>query len=392
MPQIEVPAVRFTQGGRTAYAASPTVQELLSIIPERVNPRVIEDANRRLFENHGKAFGDYLWETEDWVSGALLLGADEHAMEFTSARGMASYGKLRLSEDIREHVKLFDGQHRRYGVSYTVARAKGEIESLQQALETAPDPAAINEELADAQVRLTKILGESIPVIIYEESNLTELQQMFADISHVRTPDPITVARFDRRNPFNLAAYQLAQEHHLLKDRVEMEKSTLSPKANSLITLNQLGSVLAVLFSGIGARRRGSSQDADGGTAKLIYERGQQFFADIEAASEPMQSLAQGELAPIDIRQRGTLVANVTILKALAGMWYELVVVGESNRDDVVEFFRSLPTTMKDVKPKDVWAKAGVINPSNPNTPVARAQELRNAVKMGAEAYAEATA
>lgn len=385
---IEIPAVRFNQGGRTVYAASPTIAQLLDIVPIRQNTGVIEDANRRLFESHAKAFGDYILVTEDWVSGALMLGCPPSELEWSPGGRAGTYGKVRLANGIREQVKLFDGQHRRYGLAVAVQREMMDLEAMEATMSEAPDPEQVEADISERKERLDTLLGETIPIIIYEENDLVELQQMFADISHVRVPDPITVARFDRRNPFNLAAYQLANDHPALKDRVEMERNTLTPQSNKLITLNQLGSVLAVLFRGIGARNRAVEIDSDNERAsKVIYDRGKQFFDDISESSEALRAVAHGSIEPLDARQKGSLTTNVTMLKVFAGIWHDLVITQNEDRGKVVRYMATLPEYAKDVDKNAVWARAGVINPDKPGTPNARAGELREAVKLAKEEF-----
>jgi DGQHR domain-containing protein len=362
------------------YAIAPTVEELMAIVPERLDPGVIKDANRRLFTPHGKAFGEYVWRTEDWTCGALMVGVPEGMVEFRPAARGASYGRLSLPDEVQVGMVLFDGQHRRYGIQQVLDAE----EAVATALERAGEDDAANEK----RQRIATILADTIPVQIYEEDSIEALRQMFADISNVRPPDPITVARFDQRSPFNVAASRLANDHPLLIGRVEMERNTLTSKSTNVFTLNQLGAVLRVLYSGVSGRVNVKDTGADV-SPDVIYQRGHDFLDDMLAASSDLREIVEGETTPLDVRERGVLTVNVTILKILAGIWRELVINKGQSRDEVARFFGELPQLP--AAEQNVWTRAGVLPPQAERaTPLARSQEMRKAVTEGVMEYAAA--
>lgn len=370
---MDVPAFRYSQGGRTVYALAPTVADMLALIPPRESPEVIEDANRRLFPAHGQNFGDYVWNTPDWVSGALMLGVAAADIDYTPARGSTAYGHATI-EPGASTLRLFDGQHRRFGIQYVLERERTAIDMMKR---TGVDL----DIAAEKEARIAVILADTVPIIMYVEDDLDALRQMYADISHVRVPDPITSARFDGRNPLNTAARLLSEHHGLLVGRVDMERNTIGQKADALMTLNQLSATLGVLFYGIGVRR-GFTPDAD---PAQVVNRGSDFFDDLVTSSATLKGIVEGTASPVDARQRGDLPVNVTMIKVIAAVWRELVIVQQRDRSDVVEFLRSLP---QGPAITGVWVASGIMPATTQRaTPNARAQEVRTAVAKAVEYY-----
>lgn len=376
-----VPASRFIQGGRTAYVCAPTVADLLAIIPERANPDVIQDANRRLYIPHAKNIGDYLLEREDWILGPIMAGVPADALEYQERIHMATFDV----ELMIEHAKVFDGQHKRFGIGYAVRRCQEELSNMEARLEATDDPDALREEIQAREQWLDALLSETVPVILYEEDNLASLQQMFADISKVRSPGAETRTMFDRSDPFNVAAMELAHTHSLLKDRVEFERATLSRQSNAVCTLAQLASVIRTLFMGINARVDGAQV-----TARDAFERAEAFFNDLASAQEEVRAVEKGTASPAEMRERGNLALNITIIRIEAAVWRELHIVQEQPTRKVVKFLGTLPT---EPATDSMWVEAGILPArAEKATPMGRAQEARKAVALAVEDYQQSAA
>ena len=58
------------------------------------------------------------------------------------------------------------------------------------------------------------------------------------------------VARFDKRDPFNLAAMHLVDESKMFGGRMEMDATTVARGSLSLISVNQLAQALRVMDVG----------------------------------------------------------------------------------------------------------------------------------------------
>lgn len=382
MTTIKIDGSKFEQGGRTVYALSPTISQMLQIIPERANPDVIQDANRRLYLPHGKGFGDYVLSESKWVSGALMAGIVESAITWDERK---QFAEIDLNE-VQLNVKLFDGQHRRYGIEYALRKTQNDIEARITRLEASDDRKRLEREIEIDKEWMEGLLEETIPVLLYVESDLVALQQMYADISHVRMPDAITVARFDARDPFNAGALELADTHPVLKGLVDTEHNSLGARSDYLLTLNQLSGVLRVLFIGIAGRNSKRSNSAS--TTKAIIDRGRQFFDDILKANDALQEVIDKKITPADLRARGDLSLNVTIMKVMAATWRELTVVKEEERKAVVNYLSTLPHEANEVAKGSIYIKAGVLSEGR-TTPMGRNQELRKAVQLGVQGYVD---
>ena len=79
---LRIPAHRFRQGGRDVYACALDLPALNARLPDRVDDRVVRDANRQLTPSHARRIQAYLSEREDWLLSALMLGVPPEAVEF----------------------------------------------------------------------------------------------------------------------------------------------------------------------------------------------------------------------------------------------------------------------------------------------------------------------
>ena len=215
------PAHRFRQGGRDVYAFASDLETLNNLLPERVDDRVVNDANRPLTPSHAKKIQKYLEERNDWLLGTLLLGISPNAVSFEPYTNEPSpdstVGELRIQGDGASSMKMFDGQHRRRAI-------KDVIEELSHN--------------ARYSQKLSSLKEASLPIMLYAEDSIEALRQMFADASQTRTIERNTVTRFDQRDAFNLAALWIAEESDLFAGRVEMERASISRSSLNIIAIN----------------------------------------------------------------------------------------------------------------------------------------------------------
>ena len=69
--------------------------------------------------------------------------------------------------------------------------------------------------------------------MLYVEGDTENLRQMFADAAQTKTIERNVVARFDLRDPFNLAALWLEENSILFEGRVAMEQASVSTPATT---------------------------------------------------------------------------------------------------------------------------------------------------------------
>ena len=303
-------AHRFRQGGRDVYAFALDLETLDNLLPDRVDDRVVKDANRPLTPSHAKGIQKYLEIRNDWLLGPLLLGVSADAVEFQSYPD-PSVGDLTIRVDGDAGMKMFDGQHRRRAIKDVL------------------------DELSHNAVYSGKLLSlkeASLPIMLYVEDDIGALQQMFADAAQTKTIERNTVTRFDRRNAFNLAALWIAEGSDLFEPselfvgRVEMERATVSRSSHNIIAINQLAATLKTLE--VGYKGRVSKDRNDGYMLDLdsLYERCW-TWADgfMPEARDEYSDLIAGEIDNSDIPQKRveTMAYNATVIRILAGCYHE---------------------------------------------------------------------
>ena len=308
---LQVPAHRFCQGGRDVYYFALDMDTLDGLLPQRVDDTVVRDANRRLTPSHAKNIQRYLEEKDNWLLGALMLGIASTAVEFDPYQDEhgkpdnPNFGELRIRTNRVNTMRIFDGQHRR--------RA---IQDVLNDLSNSGD-----ERYAK---KLETLRKASMTIVLYAEDDIATLRQMFVDASKTKRIEGNTVTRFDQRDAFNLSAVRLAQNSRLFKDRVEMERSSVSTSSQNLLAINQMSVVLKSLEVGYTRRvtrdvNENYMQDLDS-----LYNRCY-IWSDgfMPASREEYDDLISGGIDDSEIPhlRAKTFAYNVTFIQVLAGCY-----------------------------------------------------------------------
>ena len=239
--RLQEPAHRFRQGGRDVYYFALDLAKLDDLLPHRVDDNVMKDANRRLTPSHAKGIQTYLGEEKNWLLGAVMLGIAPDAVDFveyTDKNGdtiAENFGELRIKSNRANTMRIFDGQHRRRAIQDVLAE-----------LEQSGD--------GERSEKLQELRNSSLTVVLYAESDILTLQQMFVDASKTKRIEAHTVVRFDQRDPFNLAAIWIADNSRMFRGRVDMERSSVGRTSECLLAVNNLPNIVKALEAG--PRRR----------------------------------------------------------------------------------------------------------------------------------------
>lgn len=360
--RITTPAHRFRQGRRDVYAFALDIATLDEALPDRVDDRVIKDANRPLTLSHAKKIQEYLEERSDWLLGTMMLGITPEAIEFLpyqedDGSGPLALGELRVRADHRSAMKMFDGQHRRRAIKDALRLLKSanrgdKVRSLEEA---------------------------SIPIMLYAEDSIDALRQMFTDASQTKTIERNTVTQFDRRDAFNLAALWLEENSDLLAGRVEMERASVPRTGESIIAINQLAATLKTLE--VGHKGRVSKELNSQYMLRLedLCERCWVWADDfMPSAREEYEGLMAGEIDNSEIPQcrSKTLAYNATVVRLFAGCYYEWTKDGSDWRP-LAEFLRN--ASLKPASGEGaLLVDAGLVAPGS-ISPIARQQMILNA-------------
>ena len=364
---LRVPAHRFRQGERNVFSFALDLATLSGLLPERVDEELVKDANRRLTVSHAKNIQSYLLkERSNWVLGSLLLGIAPDAVEFapySDENGLPSesFGELRIIGARKHTMKIFDGQHRRRAITDALEelendeRQKGHLENLRNA---------------------------SVPVVLYIEEDIGALRQMFVDASKTKPAEGNTVARFDERDAFNLAAMHLSENSNLFAGRVEMERTTVRRASECLIAINQLAATLKTLDVGYSGRVRKERNDDHMLDLDALYDRCLAWADDfMPAARKEYDDLMAGETDNSEIPKLrpSTFAFNASVVRIFAGCYYEWTKSGNGWKP-LADFIRqSSLTPGKTEKEGSLLVEAGVVMPGG-TTPLPRAQEVKGAI------------
>ena len=362
--ELRIPAHRFRQGGRDVYACVLDLPALNTMLPDRIDDRVIRDANRQLTPSHARRIQTYLAKRDDWVLSALMLGVPPEMVEFRpyieGDGATMQVGELRINAECPRAMKMFDGQHRRRAI-------KDVIRELEL-------DAKRHNKLSDLQ-------GCSLPIMLYVEGDTENLRQMFADAAQTRTIERNVVARFDLRDPFNLAALWLEENSDLFMKRVEMERASVSHTSENIIAINQLSLTLKTLEVGYKGRVSKDLSDQYMLTLEDLNDRCRTWSDDfMPAARDEYDWLMNGDIDNSEIpQQRATSLAySATVIRLLAGCYHEWT-KDDSDWQPLAEFIRSSslePGSGKGALLVDAGlvAEGGI-------TPFARAQLVTSAIE-----------
>ena len=364
--QAQLPAHRFRQGNRDVYYFTLDLAALDGLLPQRVDDSVVREANRRLTPSHARNIQQYLESREDWLLGALLLGIAPDALEFEPYQDedgneiSPNFGELSILTNRANTMRIFDGQHRRRAIQDTLDRlGQGDVKSD----------------------KLGELHGSSVPIVLYAEDNIRALRQMFTDASRTKRIEANVVTRFDRQDPFNLAAMHLVTESKLFGGRVEMDSTTVSRGSRFLISVNQLAQALRVMAVGYGSRvsRLQSEtfmQDLDALYATCLD------WSDgfLPSARWEYDGLLSGNIEDEDIpaHRVESLAFSTTFMRILAGCYQEWM----EERDD----WTPLANFLQDARletgggPGTLLVDAGAMLPGD-NAPSGRRQEVEGAIR-----------
>ena len=363
----QLPAHRFRQGTRDAYYFTLDLATLDGLLPQRIDDTVVREANRRLTPSHARNIQHYLENRKDWLLGAMLLGIAPDALVFEPYQDedgnnySDDFGELRILTNRANTMRIFDGQHRRRAIQDTLDRLDSDG------------------QYAD---KLAELQQTSVPIVLYAEDDIKALRQMFTDASKTKRIEANVVTRFDKRDPFNLAAVHLVSESELFRGRIIMDGTTVPRSSHALISVNQLAQTLKVLtVGGYGSRvSRGQSELYMDGIDNLYQQC--LIWSDVfmPAARREYAGLLSGEIKGEDVPswRAESLAYSTTFVRILAGSYHDWM----TQEDDWAPLARFLSGASLDVGGGSgcLLVDAGAMMPGDTSLP-ARRQEVENGIK-----------
>ena len=361
--EIRTPAHRFRQGGRDVYACALRIPSIDTRFPDRLDDKVVKDANRQLTPSHAKKIREYLAEREDWVLSALMLGIPQEAVDFRpyieGDGGPMQVGELTIDADCPATMKMFDGQHRRRAIRQLLGQLELDVRRSS---------------------RLVGLQRCSLPILLYVEDDISALRQMFADAAQTKPIERNVVARFDLRDPFNLAALWLEGNSDLFIGRVEMERASVPRSSHCIVAINQLSVTLRTLEVGYGGRVSRQLSDLYMLSLDDLYERCWTWADEFMPSSrQEYESLMAGETDSSEIPEARSrsLAYNAAVIRLLAGCYHKWIKDG-ADWQPLAEFIRE--ASMEPGRGRGaLLVDAGLVAEGG-ITPFARAHFLNSAI------------
>ena len=296
---FSAPAIKYQQGGRSAYSFAMSLEDLHRILPIRQQDDLssIQGVNRAIAPRHANGIRNYLRETADWVLGTIIIATKA---EFAQFDGQA----ITLAAEHFNEVRIIDGQHRR--------KAIGDL----------------LDQLQEPEQR-QRILTNQISVSLYEVNSEREMRQMFAWLANNKPIDANTKRQFDTSNPFNNVADLIAEQSSLLADRVGRNRAKTANASEWLLTVPEIAELVVVTNLGYGtaatlslqrSQRPQPIQDA-------MYQRTMTFFDEFLPKVHPVIRDILDNKVPnphIAIRRVNTWALDPTVIKFMANCFEQM--------------------------------------------------------------------
>ncbi|WP_069386454.1 DNA sulfur modification protein DndB [Cellulosimicrobium cellulans] len=366
-------ASRYRQGGRVVYGIDFSVRELITFLPKPDPNKPLDShaTQRRIVPAHARDFANYILETPEWVSPALLVRApDIFKFEPYDAINTATtqFGILAVPKDARDELSLVDGQHRTLGFHIAWEILSKQIEEARADLAAAknssgPEVVAHFQKVLDGLLaRRDELSSErvSVQVVIVETPEVA--RRIFVDIND--NAKGITGAvreRFNDRTAVGRALNSVLDRSDLLDQRVDLEQDRILGSSPYLLGAKHVADIIRALAVGNGRIGKNVAKTLQDSVLVKQYE---DFEDALLSAFPVLTDVQDGNLSPAELRQQHLIGSNV-VLRAFAAAWHDLTDDGLSAKEiadawSTFDEYMSLPVYANS---KDSWFALGVIEP-----------------------------
>jgi hypothetical protein len=258
-------------------------------------------------------------------------------------------------------LKILDGQHRTLGIHLAIRGIAEDLERYRSSLAAARR----NEDsvtIANIQARIDELAAqrerfsrERTSLQIFVEDDRSEYRQMFFDIADNALGITGAVrARFDNSKVVN-RSLEPVMEHALFKGRVDPEQDRVTGNNPNLLGAKQVAEIIRTLIVGLDGRVGRRLEDELREDA--LVQKTNDFLDTLIAAFPLLAQLADGELAPEQLR-KSSMLGSTVMIRVLAGVYVELVDRHKFDEQDVVEYFSLLAPHMNGpVQENGIWIK-----------------------------------
>lgn len=390
-------AVRSTQGNRTLYTIQVRLSDVPVILPVP-DPEQPTPGNRRVNPQHAKKFGEYVRDKRDWVAPPLLARDAGRCVfkEQQSIEGEMALGILEVpwASGASRALKIIDGQHRVLGIDLQIKEIEAGLTRTEDDLLRAKDDAKkdqLAQRMEDLRKRQKRLQAEHVALQIYVESEPENFEQMFYDVAdNALGINQAVKVRFDSRKVLNRTLYE-ATKHALLKGRVDEEQDRLGGNNPNLLGAKHVIDLVRTVNVGI-TGRIGRKREEELDESALI-EAANDFFDCLLHGFPALEDVVEGRLGAPELRRR-SLLGSVSMLRVLAGVFYQLR-ENDCSDDEIAEFFARLaPHMTAPVAEDSLWRTTAASQEIQERAtgPMARAQSLKYLTQEITRWYTQAPA
>ena len=319
-------AIRGVQAGNEFYVAMCPLKIIpkLFIFNDYDIPPELR-AQRTLSATRIPAIKNYILNNPDSYIFSSLTASVDGVMKFTPAASLGQDGKLgRLYINMDSRLLINDGQHRR--------------KAIEEALQERPD------------------LGhEMISVVFFQDNGLKRSQQMFSDLNkNAMKPTKSLTILYDHRDVFSKFIVDLTSKIEIFKNRVDLEKTSISNRSTKVFTLNGISdSTMRLLGKSKG--RKLSAEDKEMITT---------FWQTVSNNIPEWQLLLQDKVSPHDLRKE-FVHTNTNVLNALG-------IVGRTIMEEFPDTWKEKLRGLKNIN----WSRS---NPEWQGRLIVNKQMVKNA-------------
>lgn len=391
MNGLRVLAQRIRRVNGSEYLFAIPIGLILDLleIPDPLRP--FPD-NRRVNKKHALDFGNY-WEAQDleWVIPPLLLDYPRklsvHRLQIETQ--LSNLVEIEIPADHTGSLKILDGQHRILGWYLKrlelVSRNEDHVSVYNKYVISGKDRelAEVEEKIARTKYQLDRFQTEHVSINLIDNLDARRHQQFFVDIAKNAMGINKTVqAKFDNSSIVNRVTQEIIQNHTLLKNRIDMEKTTCSGSNPNLLTVVNVADIVRHSCFGIAARVTSKREAifADESLRETVVS-----FLDCMQTSIPqLNELIAGRTEATQFRAE-YLIGSSTIWRCLAGAYHESCVVidddegylgiDKAQEKSFSKMLRQLSQNMS-LPISENWLLTGLFPKETSKAPSSRTQDL----------------
>lgn len=158
--------------------------------------------------------------------------------------------------------------------------------------------------------------NETISVVLFIDAGLKRSQQMFSDLNqHAVRPTRSLGILYDHRDNIARLVLRLGQVVPIFKNRVELERTTISNRSLKLFTLNNVYNATSALLAKRNTKEKITQQEEN-----LAAE----FWSEVAKQIPEWQLLLEDKVSSAELR-RGYIHAHGIVLHALGAAGHDLI-------------------------------------------------------------------